>query len=335
MHSLGDRWHIPVIFVAALGAGIALCAQDIPCASGRVHVQVEDASGNPVPVLTAGNFKASMGKSDLAILSAQSGHPPQNNLILLDTSLSMGKPFPLQTSLRFLTGLFQQTPPETQFGILGFNDRPFVIQQFTADRNILAAKIQQFDNAKAWGRATALFDAVIECVNQFHHMSFPLKDSAIIVITDGEEDASRANREDTLAILAASGIRLFAIGIKQPENENSPSSEQKRDRQQLDKFAQVSGGFSFWLGSLRPAKKFEDRHWDYNVEKDFSNMSDIAGEMIREMGSGYELEIDLPPGMTKPAKFNLEFVGPPGNDKGKPTLLYPEMIYPCPGRAKN
>jgi hypothetical protein len=250
-------------------------------------------------------------------------------------SLSMGKPFPLRSSLRFLTGLFQQTPPETQFAILGFNDRPYVIQQFTSDRNILAGKIQQFDNAKVWGGATALFDAVIESVNQLQHMSFPLKDSAIILITDGEEDASRANRENTLAVLAASGIRLLAVGIKQPENENSPSSGQKRDRQLVDKFAEVSGGFSIWLGSIRPAKKFEGRHWEYKVEKDFSNMRDIASEMIREMGSGYELEIDLPPEMTKPVKFNLEFVGPPGNDKGKLTLLYPEVIYPCTGRAKN
>jgi hypothetical protein len=335
MPSLHHCWRLLTIFAVASYAGTALCAQNNPCASGRVHVQVEDASGNPVPGLTAGNFKASMGKSVLTILSTQSEHSPQNTLILLDTSLSMGKPFPLRSSLHFLTDLFQQTPPETQYGILGFNDRPYVIQQFTADRNVLTAKIQQFDNAKVWGGATALFDAVIESVNQFRHMSFPLKDSAIILITDGEEDASRANREDTLAILAASGIRLFGIGIKQPENENSPNSAQTRDRQLLDKFAQVSGGFSIWLGSTGPAKKFEGRRWEYKVEKDFSNMRDIAGEMIREMSSGYELEIALPAGMKKPAKFNLEFVGPPGNDKRKLTLLYPELIYPCPGGPTN
>jgi hypothetical protein len=291
---------------------------------------VEDASGKPLQGLTASNFKASIGKKDTNVLQAGPDHPPENIMIILDMSGSMGQLFEMQSSLRFISEFIQQTSPETRIAIMSFNDLAYIDQDFTTDRKRVADVVQKYTDTKMWRGSTAMYDALTLGISRVRHM--PAESSEIILISDGEDTASRSTFGQTESFLGVSGVRLFAIHVIAPPSGYNP---RYTIRKALDVLAQASGGGSIWLSPSNPSKNPEGFRWEYKVEKDFSNMHDIAGEMIREMWNGYELEIALPARMSNPAKVNLQFVDATGNEKQKATLIYPETIYPCPNNPKN
>jgi len=320
----------------AIGIGIAsLCAQENPCPITKVHVQVEDTSGDSIQGLVADNFKASLGKDEVAIQRAEPGHAPSNIVILQDMSGSMHNNFAARSSLLLASEIIRQSPPEARFAVMAFADKTYIDQDFTSDRKLLGDAIQKYTDTRMWRGSTTIYDALRISVNHLHHKKIPPENSEIILLTDGIDTGSESRRENAEAELGASGVNIIAVGIDSPDSINSSASADRQRRDTLDRLARASGGIAIWLRTGGPATESHGVRREYKVEKGSSNIHDIAGELIREMSAGYELEIGLPSGFTKPVSLKLEIIESAGNGKRKLTLLYPEKIYPCRASSKN
>lgn len=140
---------------------------------------------------------------------------------------------------------------------------------FTGDRELLKRRIR---NLKQTGRRTMLYDALVEAHKMLRGEA-PRK--AILVYTDGRENASRVTFPDLTEIYTAQPVPLFVAG-------NRKSWGLKK----LIRLARVSGGDAF---------RAEDRH---DLAKVFHYLSRLRAQEFRvsyktdqKPGSTIDLEI--------------------------------------------
>ncbi len=152
--------------------------------------------------------------------------------LVLDTSGSMSETLPtVQTVVMgFLRNLLR--PTDRAF-IETFSDQPDLLAPFTADfitlENALLALYPD--------RATALYDAVITGLFQFSGVRGR---KAMVVLTDGEDTASKADFEDVLGYAQRNSVTIYTIGVDLPLSKMVA-------RWQLNKLAEVTGGRSFFV----------------------------------------------------------------------------------------
>jgi hypothetical protein len=335
MRTANRSWLSLVLLTTISAAAVSLCAQqnsENPCLVRKITVQVEDESGNPVPGLTAASFKAAIKEAEIAVRRAAPIHPPSNIVLLLDMSASRRNTFEIKSSHLLETEIINQSPQGSRFAIVDFNADTFFDQDFTSDRKLLSTAIQKYTLNNFMGSST-IYDSLIETIDHIHHLNLSAEDSLIVLITDGEDDASRNDLNKTEAILGSSAVRLFAIGTI-PSAKEAGSNNNRKLHGVLERLARVSGGISIWLWVQDPSKSFRGVRGEYEIDKDFRNIHDIAGELIHEMAGGYELEIALPAAVAKPAKWNMEITDPEAKAAHKISLLYPEALYPCSNGSK-
>ena len=86
-------------------------------------------------------------------------------------------------------------------------------------------------------RETALYDSVIMGLFQFSGVRGR---KAMVVLTDGEDNASRHSFEDVVGYAQRAGVTIYTVGIDLPATKVVP-------RWQLAKLAEVTGGQSFFV----------------------------------------------------------------------------------------
>jgi len=152
--------------------------------------------------------------------------------LVLDTSGSMSETLPTvqRVVMGFLRDLLR--PTDRAF-IETFSDQPDLLAPFTADfltlENALLALYPD--------RATALYDAVITGLFQFSGVRGR---KAMVVLTDGEDTASKADFEDVLGYAQRNSVTIYTIGVDLPMSKMIA-------RWQLNKLAEVTGGRSFFV----------------------------------------------------------------------------------------
>jgi Ca-activated chloride channel family protein len=125
--------------------------------------------------------------------------------------------------------------------LLTFANRPVMETAFTSD----IASIQNRLVFKRARGATTLYDALYLALESIKHGQNPKK--AILVITDGEDTASRYSMADIRDALRESDCQVFVIGILSPvipaENQGLSVSDLLTD------IAETSGGTAFFPSS--------------------------------------------------------------------------------------
>lgn len=196
----------------------------------------------PVTVLDDGKPVEGLKKADFEVLEdgvaqAISHFSLQRDLpirlgLVLDTSGSMEKTLPevQRVVMGFLRNLLR---PQDRAYVISFSDRPALIEGFTADfgsleRALLALKAD---------RETALYDAVVYGLFQFSGVRGR---KAMIVLTDGEDNASKMEYDRMLDYARRSGVTIYAIGIDLPIT-------RVRVRSNLSRLARMTGGEAFFL----------------------------------------------------------------------------------------
>jgi Ca-activated chloride channel homolog len=152
--------------------------------------------------------------------------------VTVDTSGSMEKTLPevQKVVLGFLQDLLQ---PRDRAFVVSFSDEPELLEGFTGDfkaleRALIALRAQ---------RSTALYDAVVYSLFQFSGVRGR---KALIVLTDGKDNASRMDYEKALDYAERSGVIIYTIGVDLPITE-------VRTRSQLSRLARVTGGEVFFI----------------------------------------------------------------------------------------
>ena len=193
-----------------------------------VNVTVLDKEGKFVPKLKRTEFHLFEDGAEQKITSFTAEETPFAAAILLDTSGSMETRLTLGrgAAIRFLDGLRD----EDVAAIYNFDTKVQQIQDFSPGRDL---------PAKAFGlktrNQTALNDAVLQAANDLGKREE--KRRAIIILSDGGENYSKASSDKALDNALHAGATIYAVNM----------SEQGSQRDQaaagiLKNFAAKSGG---------------------------------------------------------------------------------------------
>jgi VWFA-related protein len=199
----------------------------------ELPITVLDRAGNPVQDLAKENFTVFENKIEQTIshFSLHQDLPVRMGMVI-DTSGSMEETLPTvqRVVMGFLRDLLR---PRDRAFIETFSDRPDLLAGFTADfTTIEHALLALYPD-----RATALYDAVIMGLFQFSGVSGR---RAMVVLTDGEDTASKNEFDDALGYAQRMGVTIYAIGVSIP-------STKVATRWQINKLAGVTGGKAFFV----------------------------------------------------------------------------------------
>jgi VWFA-related protein len=152
--------------------------------------------------------------------------------MVIDTSGSMEETLPTvqRVVMGFLRDLLR---PRDRAYIETFSDRPDLLAGFTADFSTIENALL----ALYPDRATALYDAVIMGLFQFSGVTGR---RAMVVLTDGEDTASKNGFDEALGYAQRMGVTVYMIGVSIP-------STKVATRWQINKLASATGGRAFFV----------------------------------------------------------------------------------------
>jgi Ca-activated chloride channel homolog len=199
----------------------------------ELFATVTDRSGRPVEGLEEGDFRVVEDGVEQTIRRFEKVTDlPFHAAILLDVSGSMEDS--LEIAQAAALSFFQKAlSPQDRAALFTFNDRPHLAQGFTND-------VMQLGGALAGLRAergTALYDSVITAL---HHFGGVRGQRALLVLSDGEDTASRFDFAQTLEYARRSGVTIYSIGLKIPRREMGV-------RRELQRLADETGGRAFFI----------------------------------------------------------------------------------------
>lgn len=128
--------------------------------------------------------------------------------------------------------------PDDEVFVVNFNDDYYldIEKDFTSDARELKEALERIDSRGS----TALYDAV---VGSLDHMKKGSRDKRVlVVITDGEDNASRKSLEQAVQEVQLSNTLVYAVGLLSQESRRSA----RRARNALERLAEASGGLSFF-----------------------------------------------------------------------------------------
>lgn len=211
----------------------------------ELPITVVGRDGRPVEGLTRDDFVVEEDgvRQEITHFSVQEELPIRLALVV-DTSGSMQDVMSevQRVVMGFLRNMLR---PKDRALVIAFSDRPALLQSFTADFGALERAVI---GLRA-DRATALFDAVIYGLFQFSGVRGR---RAMVLLSDGEDNASRSDFRTMLDYAQRSGVTVYTIGIDMPLREI-------RTRSQLSRLARVTGGDAVFLDSNAGLSAVYDR----------------------------------------------------------------------------
>lgn len=176
--------------------------------------------------------------------------PQRDILLALDLSQSMdardfpgpdGTPLARVEAVRQVVADFVSRRPGDRIGLVAFGDAPYPLAPFTMDHGLVQTMIADAVPGMA-GPRTSLGDALGLAIKMFEKTTVPEK--VLIVLTDGNDTASRMPPLKAAEIASSKGVVVHAVGIGDP----AATGEDKLDTATLQKIATGTGGRYFFGG---------------------------------------------------------------------------------------
>jgi len=270
---------LTVAAAATLGAGQRTFRTEV----NLVHfaVVVTDKSGVPITGLTADDFEIKEAGRPQTIKFFAAGDPedapPLHIGFLLDTSGSMGEDIrdARTAAIKFLSTMDRAV----DITLVDF-DTEVRVARYSA--NDYARLIERIRSRKPDGY-TALYDALGVYLN-----GAALQDGQKILImyTDGGDTRSALNHSDVLDLLRASDATVYVVGYLEHQSQSSRTAQ----RQQLDRFAAMTGGQALFPTSIKEVEKMYEK-----IEREIGARYSLAylSTDLRENGAWRAVEIRL------------------------------------------
>lgn len=198
-------------------------------------VRVTDRNGDFVSGLSPDNFRVYQDGGLERISLFQQEDTPVSVGLIVDHSRSMGPKLSEVTAA--IVAFAQSSNPQDEMFVVDFNDdvslEPRDGRAFTHDPAELARAVSA---VSARGQ-TALYDAVYEGLT---HLRLAHGDKkALIIVSDGGDNASRHKYEDVLALARRSQAVIYSIGLLGDSNE-------EENPKTLRRLCNDSGGIAFF-----------------------------------------------------------------------------------------
>ena len=228
----------PVIEGANNAAALATSRRD---ARIRVDVNlvlvpatVTDPMNRLVTGLEKENFEVYDNNVGQVIKSFSTEDAPVTIGIVFDLSGSMTSKF--ARARKALSEFLRTSNPLDEFFVVGFNDRPAVIVDYTSDVDDVEARMVML---KPENR-TALIDAVYLAVNKLRQGKYDRK--ALLIVSDGGDNRSRYTEGELRRIVRESDVQIYSIGIF---DQYAPTQEEQLGPLLLTDICEMTGGRLF------------------------------------------------------------------------------------------
>ncbi|MEM8996840.1 MAG: VWA domain-containing protein, partial [Acidobacteriota bacterium] len=200
----------------------------------ELYTSVLDGQGRPVP---------NLGRDEIRVIEDGVGQAirrfeqvrdlPIHVGILLDTSASMVGVLD-DVRRAALTFINQAITPRDRASVITFNSFPELKVSLTSDPAALGAGLA---GLSAEGR-TALYDSVMFSLYYFTGIK---GQRSILILSDGKDESSRFDFDQTLEYARRAGITLYTIGLRLGDG---------GARSKLNRLAEETGGSSYFIRDI-------------------------------------------------------------------------------------
>ncbi len=249
-----------------------------------VPMTVTDPMNRLVTGLEKENFFVSDNSVPQTIKTFSTQDAPLTIGVVFDLSGSMQSKF--IRARRALSEFLRTCNPQDEFFVVGFNDKPAVIVDYTSDVDDVEARMVMVKPANR----TALIDAVYLGVNKLKTAKYQRK--ALLIISDGGDNRSRYTEGELKRAVRESEVQIYSIGIF---DVYAPSQEEREGPELLRDVSEATGGRVFPVVDLQ-------------------DLADVAQKISQELRNEYV--IGYTPSNTKRdgnwRKLKVQLVPPPG-----------------------
>jgi Ca-activated chloride channel family protein len=205
-----------------------------------LHVSVLSDRGIFVPGLHEDNFKVLEDKAEQKLSVFKQEDVPVSFGLVVDNSGSMRDKRP-QVNAAALTFVKTSNPQDEGF-VVNFNDDYYLDTEhdFTSELGEMKTALERID---ARG-STALYDAVIGSLDHLRKGSRDKK--VLLVVTDGEDNASRHSLENVVEQAQRSNAVIYAIGVFSDDDIKHDRRAMKKARTALTQLTTATGGLAFF-----------------------------------------------------------------------------------------
>lgn len=196
----------------------------------RVYLTAADERGTPLKGLNVNNFGVQENDRTVRVTGVfplERGKEPLSVVLAIDRSGSM-RGQPIKDALRAAKDFLGEMRAIDRVGIVSFDDHVTVVSRPNSDKALLRKAIAQI----TVGKDTALNDAVM---NALALLSPFTGRRAVVVLTDGKENRSKASRKETINKAIEIGVPVITVGLGE-----------EVDADALEAIAGRSGGRAFF-----------------------------------------------------------------------------------------
>jgi VWFA-related protein len=227
-----------------------------------LNCTVLDSEGRLVQDLTKDNFQVMEDGVKQNIISFQHTDTPVSIGLVIDNSGSMARKRPAVN--KSALDLIEASNPQDEAFVVNFSDEAFIDQDFTSDVNKLRDGLSHVESRGG----TALYDAVVASADKLAADAHRPK-QVLIIITDGEDNASTLNLEQTIRrVQQLSGPEIYTIGLL--FGDEMSRAEIRHAHRALEMLSTETGGMAFFPKSVE-------------------QVDQIAAEVARDIRSQYTI----------------------------------------------
>jgi Ca-activated chloride channel homolog len=207
--------------------------------------------------LEKNDFQVYDDSTQQKISSFTSDDAPVSIGIIFDLSGSMTSK--LVRAKDAILSFIKTANPQDEFFVIGFNDRPALIEDFTGSVEDIEARMATLHAA----HRTALLDAIYYGIVKMRQARHERK--ALLIVSDGGDNRSRYTEGEVKSLVRESDVEIFSMGIFDPY---APTPEERMGPELLDDISTATGGRMFRVN-------------------DIDELSDIAEKISNELRNQY------------------------------------------------
>jgi Ca-activated chloride channel homolog len=224
-----------------------------------LNVTVSDKSGHLVTNLPQSAFQIYENNVLQTIKRFKREDVPVSMGLVIDNSGSMrAKRQGVESAA---LALVKDSNPQDESFVVNFNDEAYLDVDFTGDVKALQAGLERIDSKGG----TAMRDAIRMSIDHLHDKAKRDK-KVIIVVTDGNDNASMVTLESLVKVAQQDGVLIYAIGLLSEEDKG----EAAKAKRALKLLVESTGGQVFF-------------------PKDVSEVDPIAHQVAHDIRNQYSI----------------------------------------------
>jgi Ca-activated chloride channel homolog len=204
-----------------------------------VPITITDPMNRLVTGLEKEDFQISENGNQQQISTFANEDAPVSIGIIFDLSGSMSSK--LIRARESILQFIKTANPQDEFFVIGFNDRPELIEDFTNSVEDIQARLATVRS----GHRTALLDAIYFGLAKMKEAQHQRK--ALLVVSDGGDNRSRYTEGELRSQVREADVEMYAMGIFDPY---ASTTEERAGPQLLNDLCEETGGRLFRVDDL-------------------------------------------------------------------------------------